>query len=238
MTLQHLFIATLAFHVLTISSAATEKEGTSDSRYKRAHRLLFPEEDPQERARQAVHILTEGRTRADLNEKELSLLCRAYNELTQKDNQLEASTRLWKMAPQSDDAMRWMINSLHNKYMFSDDNRPLFAFVDRSLKMNQGNKRKLLVFKAHAVIRQRKGMTQEQKRDTASQLLVESFANPAPTQKDFNPQSLVDPKFIDSRQPFCSFFSTKERNGLKQRMAEARRHARQKRTAVDVPKGD
>lgn len=183
--------------------------------------MLYFERDRFRRADEAARVLTEGRELTDLDQRELSLLCRAYSESFGKNDQLKTAELLWKKAPESEDALRWMINSLNREYMFSDDNRPLLDFIDHSLEMNRGNKRKLLVLKARAIINQRQGLSDAQKRESAKQLLVESFKHPPPgAVKSGFLDSLDTPRFLDHHQPFCSFFSPEERAELKAQLTE------------------
>jgi hypothetical protein len=198
------------------------------SAYTQAYELLF---DSQARAIKAVGLLLpEGRVVTDLNAKELSLLCRAYNELGDYKKQLTTAQELWSREPGSNSATSWMINSLHNTYAFSDDTKPLMEFVDDALLKNQGNKHSLLVLKATAILATRKGMTDAEKRVTVSDLLVEAYKS-GPALSPYNEQELAtpdSPEFID--MDFGTFFSTPEREALKLRMIQARKQAEKERT--------
>jgi hypothetical protein len=194
------------------------------SPYARAYALLFPEEDMADRARKAISLLTQDRELEALSPRELALICRAYNELLQGDKQLQTARLLWTRAPGSPDATRWMINSLQHIYVFADDNRPLLEFVDKALQDRQGNPRELLVFKAEAIIRQKRGLTDAQKRNLASDLLVRAYRFEPLPNRDWpaNVRTEDSPNFIDFDQPFCSFFSAAERDSLKLRMQNAK----------------
>jgi hypothetical protein len=211
------------------------QDDTSD--YARAYELLFPERYMHDRAGKAVGLLTEGRELNTLEPRELSLLCRAFNELCEFDKQLETARLLWTCEPGSRDATEWMINSLDNKYMFADDNKPLLEFVDQALKDGKGSSRELLVFKAAAIINQKKGLTDAEKRNLASDTLIRAYEfKPYPVRglRDGDLRNIEvgdSPDFVDLDQPFCSFFSAAERESLKLRMREAG----DKRNAKQIP---
>jgi len=215
------------------------RDDTSD--YARAYELLFPERYMGDRARKAVSLLTEGRELDSLEPRELTLLCRAYNNLGEDDKQLETARLLWAREPGSRDATSWMISSLHNAYMFKDNNKPLMEFVERALRDGKGSRRELLVFKAAATICQKKGLSEEEKKNLASELLIEAYQHkpePKPGWSLLDGSAVRDtilgdsPDFIDFERPFCSFFSTAERNSLKLRMQRARENPKGKKSQL------
>lgn len=210
---------------------AQTKPIDGDSRaYTQAYELLF---DSQARALRAVELLLpKGRVIANLNDRELSLLCRAYNELGNFEKQLATARELWNRDPGGASATRWMINSLHNTYALSSDSKPLMEFVEDALSKKQGNRHSLLVLKAKAILAVQKGMTDAEKRVAISDLLVEAYkSGPALSVYDeegFHATDSTD--FIDFEINFGNFFSMQERQALKLRMTQARLQADKERT--------
>lgn len=199
--------------------------------YVQAYELLF---DSRARALKAVALLSpEGKRLDTLNERELSLLCRAYNELGDSDKQLATAKRLWALKPGSAVSTRWMVNSLWNVHAFTDDLEPLFEFVDNALKKELGNRRELLILKAQAILADKNGMREAERRVAVADLLVEAYASGPrlPMTDDSDSFALPDsPDFIDYEGSFTSFFSTTEREALKVRMRNARTAAEKERT--------
>jgi hypothetical protein len=219
------------------SAAYCDEPPTSadSDEYSEAYDLLYPERTMQKRAEQAVKLLLPaGKKPEALSDKELALLCRAYNQLHKHEEQLAIARVLWKRSPGTRAATENMISGLHNVYMFANDNQPLFDFVDQALKEELGNRRELLVFKAEAVISQRRGLEVAAKKVLASDLLVEAYCFRPYTMrgfKDGDGTELIDiemrdsPDFIDYESPFGSFFSTEERESIKVRMVQAKENA-------------
>ncbi|QDT46927.1 hypothetical protein Pan258_09520 [Symmachiella dynata] len=231
-----LFCVAIAF---VLPAFCQEKPAEDDkSAYAQAHELMNPELYMEQRARKAVVLLTEGREIKSLESRELALLCHAYNELFEHNEQLKTARLLWTREPEIREATSWMINSLHNSYMFADDNKPLMDFVDQALHDGKGNRRELLTFKAMATINQKKGLSDAEKRVLASDLLIEAyrydpqFRHGSPLGESELKDAIRDdsPDFIDRDLPFCSFFSTAERNSLKIRMREAKAERKAKQS--------
>lgn len=183
--------------------------------YVQAYELLF---DTRARALKAVALLLpEGKRVETLNERELSLLARAYNELGDSEKQLATAERLWDLKPGGKDATRWMVNSLLNAYAYSDDPKPLFDFVDKAIKNETGNQRELLVLKATAILAHKDKMKDAERRVEVADLLVEAYASGPnlPMTEDDSFTFHDSPDFIDYDSAFASFFSTAEMEALK-----------------------
>ena len=227
----------LILAAITGGAAYCDEPPTSadSDEFSEAYDLLYPERTMQKRAEQAVKLLLPpGKKPEALSDKELALLCRAYNQLHKPDEQLAIARALWKRSPGTRAATENMISGLHNVYMFANDNQPLLDFVDLALKEELGNRRELLVFKAEAVISQRKGREVAARKVLASELLVEAYCfNPYPMRGFTNGDGteLIDMEMIDSADfidytpPFNSFFSSSERESIKLRMVQAKQTA-------------
>jgi hypothetical protein len=203
----------------------TKDESTA---YNEAFTLLF---DSDGRARKAISILLAGgKDASELTNRELSILCRAYNELHDSKSQLAAAKILWDRDSKYPDATIWMTNSLLSVYGYADDSKPLIEFVDNAISEGLGNRRELLLLKATAIIGKKTGLTEGQRRALATELLIEAFASGPPLQDSFSSKNfkfLDTPDFIDYAMPFQSFFSIAERQSLKVQMTKAR-EAREK----------
>ncbi len=205
------------------------QEGDSPA-YVQAYELLF---DSRARALKAVALLLpEGKQLETLNERELSLLARAYNELGDSKKQLATAERLWELNPGGNGATRWMVNSLLNAYAYTNDSKPLFDFVDKAIKNETGNQRELLVLKATAILARKDDMKDAERRVAVADLLVEAYASgpSLPMTEDDSIAFPDSPDFIDYDSTFASFFSTTEREALKLRMRNARTAADKERT--------
>ena len=215
----------LVLAMLLSSTAVAQGPPKADdtSAYSEAYTLLF---DTRARALKAVSVLLpEGKAPKDLSNRQLSLLCRAYNELGKSKTQLSTAELMWQREPGSVAATRWMVNSLLNVYAYSDNAKPLFDFVEKALTEKHGSRRELLVLKATAIIAQKKGLKDGEKRAVVSDLLVDAYKS-GPPLSDLDQDDLFatqdTPDFIDFDPPFPSFFSGPERETLKARMTKAR----------------
>ena len=99
-----------------------------------------------------------------LSEKELSLLCRAYNELGQFEKQLEVSKAMWMRFPESPDSTRRIVNSLLNTMRDENDVETTIAFVDSALADKNGLRSNLLVLKARAMLHGNKKISDAERR--------------------------------------------------------------------------
>ena len=191
--------------------------------YKTAYSLLF---DSRSRANKAIKLIMAENDIVDLGEKELNLLCWAYNELGDSDKQLEASRRLWELYPDGETSTNWICSSLWNKPAFSKDTSPIFEFVSAAIDRGQGNIRDLLTLKASVVIVAKdRNMTDAERRIAASDLLVQAYCAGPPSSGHFKQREFVvrdSPNFIDFESPFRDYFSSNERDVLKLRMKQAR----------------
>lgn len=210
-----------AVAVLMMPAFGQEKPSDSDSQsYKDAYELLF---DSRARAKKAEQLLLEGGKRelAALSERELSLLCRAYNELGIHDRQLVVSNELWKRFPASPDATRWMVNSLLNTMIKEKDVAKTIDFVDSALKENKGVRSELLVLKARATMGKKAKISDAERRVEIADLLIEAFVCKEKTDNKFDFPDLTDVSFVDMDPSFATYFSTVEREALKVRMQKA-----------------
>ena len=198
--------------------------------YKQAYELLF---DYRARAMKARDLLLpQGRSLKDLSDKELSLLARAYNELSESKEQLAVARELWTRTPGGAEATRWMTNSLLNVYSYAEDPQPLFDFVDSALSDGVGNRRDLLILKANATLSRADEQSDAQKRATVADLLVAAYSSgPGLPMTDDDSFTVIDsPNFVDTDHSFSAFFSIAERDALKVRMLQARELAEEEKT--------
>ncbi len=211
-----------AIAVLMTPALGQEKPNDSDSQsYKEAYELLF---DSQARAKKAELLLLDGGKKelAALSERELSLLCRAYNELGNSERQLVVSKELWARFPASSDSTRWMINSLLNTMIKEKDVATTIAFVDSALKENKGLRSDLLVLKARATMGKKTKISDAERRVEIAELLMEAYACKEKTDNKFDFPDLTEVSFVDMDPSFATYFSTVEREALKVRMQKAR----------------
>jgi hypothetical protein len=210
-----------AMAVFVTPAFGQEKPSESDSQsYKDAYELLF---DSQARAKKAEQLLLDGGKKelAALTERELSLLCRAYNELGIRDRQLVISKELWERFPTSPDATRWMVNSLLNTMIKEKDVAKTIEFVDSALKENKGVRSELLVLKAKATMGKKARISDAERRVEIADLLIEAYACKEKTDNKFDFPDLTDVSFVDMDPSFATYFSTVEREALKVRMQKA-----------------
>ncbi|MFO1062798.1 MAG: hypothetical protein U0892_02845 [Pirellulales bacterium] len=212
-----------------LSAQGKPQEGDTPA-YAQAYELLF---DARSRALKAIALLLpEGKAIETLNERELSLLARAYNELGNSTRQLVTARRLWAINPGSASATRWMVNSLLKSYAYKKDSKPLFDFVNNAIEKGTGNKRERLILKATAMLAPEFSMKDSERRVAVADLLVEAYAS-GPGLPIFEEDDSIEvtdsPNFIDREHPFASFFSTAERDALKVRMVNARTSADKER---------
>jgi hypothetical protein len=211
-----------AIAVLFTPAFGQEKPSESDSQsYKDAYELLF---DSQARAKKAEQLLLDGNKKelGTLSEKELSLLCRTYNELGIPERQLVVSTELWERFPTSPDATRWMVNSLLNTMFKEKDVAKTINFVDSALKENKGLRSELLVLKARATMGKNAKISDAKRRVEIADLLIEAYACNEKSDSKFDFPDLTDVSFVDMDPIFAAYFSSVEREALKVRMQKAR----------------
>ncbi|MFA7231882.1 MAG: hypothetical protein WC071_11485, partial [Victivallaceae bacterium] len=147
-------------------------------RVKQAERFLSPQAP-----KEAVKILLEGRSLRDLSTSELSLLCKAYNEIGDSSNQLSAAETLWQKSPGNVDAVSWMKNSLHNALMWSGDTTKIIAFADLCLRERYGDAMEMTVFKAEGTAMNKAHLEENVRKARTVELLVHAYAavDKAPT---------------------------------------------------------
>ena len=216
--------ASVNANVVKPESPRVNESGLAESdAYKSAYSLLF---DSKSRAKKAIELLMSEKDVADFNEKELNLLCWAYNELGDFDKQLDAARHLWEFYPDGETSTHWICNSLWNKHAFTQDTTPISEFVSAAIERRQGNMRNLLILKASAlVVAKGSDMTDVELRMVVSDLLVEAYCAGQPSNSRFNQGdfSIFDsPNFIDFEYQFRDFFTSTERDALKLRMKRAK----------------
>lgn len=214
----------LVLLLLSGTSIAQDAPNETDSAaYTEAYKLLF---DSRARAMKARDLLLgKDRQMADLSTRELSLLARSYNELGDGKQQLIVSKEIWKREPGSNEATRWMVNSMLNQYAYSANSQPLFDFVEDALRNGTGNRRALYLLKATALLGQKNGkLSEAEKRVAVADLLVQAYGSgpDLPLTVDHTVEVVDSPNFIDWEHPFDSYFSGSEREAIKVRMRKAR----------------
>ena len=211
----------MAITFLMAPAFGQEKPNDSDSKvYKQAYELLF---DSQARAKKAVALLLDDGKKelAALSEKELSLLCRAYNELAQFEKQLEVSKEIWTRFPDSPEATRWMVNSLEITIRDDEDAAKATAFVDSAIADKKGLRSELLVLKARTLLHWKKKNSDAERSVLVSDILIDAFACHK-SDNQFDPPYFEDVNFVDMDPSFSRYFSAVERETLKVRMRKAR----------------
>jgi hypothetical protein len=199
-----------------------EKPTDSDSpAYKQAYELIF---DSQARAKKAEQILLDNGKKklSDLNVKELSLVCRVYNEMFVPERQLAVAKELWDRFPDSSEATKWMVNSMENCMMEDGGVSKTIDFVDTALKENKGIRSQLLLLKARATLQKRKGISDAEKRVLVSDLLIEAYTVHDKSKEADDFLVLSNVNFLDFDPSFSQYFSTVEREALKVRMQRAK----------------
>ena len=212
----------MAITFLTAPAFGQEKPVDSDSQaYKQAYELLF---DSQARAKRAEALLLDDGKKelATLSEKELSLLCRAYNELGQSEKQLKVSKAIWTRFPESPESTRWIVNSLLNTMRDDDDAAKTIAFVDSALADKKGLRSELLVLKARAILHGKKKISDAERRVLVSDILIDAFACHKKDDDQSQFPDLENVNFVDMDHSFSQYFSSVEREALKVRMRKAR----------------
>ena len=162
----------------------------------------------------ALAMLMENRSLQDLTVDDLALVCRAYNELGDTELQYKASMVLWEKDKGSSEAVCWMMNSLHNKFMGSGDTTRITKFVDFCLKNNYGKRYDLLILKAKAVA---KNENYEQdgksRKESVKDIIVEAYKDKKIEQyDDARNLSLLDYLL---KEELRDFFSAKEISDIK-----------------------
>ncbi|MCU0713611.1 MAG: hypothetical protein MUC43_16255 [Pirellula sp.] len=220
--LTRITLAAIAGTLLVQIVVGQEKPIDTDSKaYKKAYELIF---DVQARAKMAEELLLENGKKklSDLSAKELSLLCRIYNEVFNPEKQLKTAQEIWDRFPESPDATRWMVNSMLNKMMNDNDIQETLAFVDKALSEKKGIRSELLVLKARAILQRQKKLTDAERRVMVADLLIEAYACYDKSEGESDFPDLENVGFVDMDHSFTQYFSTVEREALKVRMRAAR----------------
>lgn len=188
--------------------------------YKEAYELIC---DLPERMRKAERLLLANGTRkpSELNANELSLLCRAYNELADHDKQMAAAQELWIRFPECPAATRWIVNSKINTLEAQNDCDKAIDFADAALKDGKGIRSQLLLLKAEAVLR-KSSIPDATKRVMVSDLLIEAYVTYEEIPGSEEVGDLSNTDIIDLSPSFSLFFGFAERETLKVRMENAR----------------
>lgn len=139
-------------------------------RAKEVKRLLSPQA-----AKDAASILLEGRSMRDLSAAELSLLCKAYNELGETDNELSAAEELWRKTPGTSEAVMWMKNALYNERMWTGDTTDIIVFADLCIQKGYGDIMEMTVFKAEGIAKNKDNMDESTRKAKAMELLVRAY---------------------------------------------------------------
>jgi hypothetical protein len=189
--------------------------------YKEAYELIC---DLPERIRKAERLLLANGTRTlrELSANELTLLCRAYNELAEHDKQLAAAQELWGRFPERPAATRWIVNSKLNLLETQNDCDRAIDFADSALKDGRGIRSNLLLLKAEALLR-KSAVPDATKRVMVSDLLIEAYATYEEIPGGEEVGDLGNTDIIDLNPSFSLFFSFAERETLKLRMKNARK---------------
>jgi hypothetical protein len=200
--------------------AQSEPLETDTVEYKESYELIL---DSDARAKKAEALLLRDgkRTANALSPRELSMLCRVYNEMFDTEKQMATSKILWEKSPNHPDATRWMANSYINSYSPTKSNSAeIIKFVDDALSNGRGNRRQLLILKSRALLRQEENLSDAEKRVTVSDLLIQAFVEqngPDPFNDFDNSPELL----LDHDNEFTAYFSAPERETLKVRMKKA-----------------
>ena len=203
---------------LSAANGQPPPSNDDSSGYHEAYSLIF---DDQERAKRAKEILTNDGTRdlKSLSEKELSLLCRVWNELGDTRQQFIVAEHLWHRNPSSKDGSLWINNSLSNLSFDPGGAQEVINFVDDVKQETINESPELLVWKAQAVLNNEK-QPAKGKKTIAADLLVEAFAIADSIAKKHEKRSNISTNILDRNELFRSVFNSKERASLKRRMVE------------------
>lgn len=178
------------------------------------------------RAKQAVELLLAEKNFVDFNEKELNILCWAYNQLGDCDKQLKASLRLVKLSPNGETSTFWIVNSLWNKHALSNNTTPIFDYISDAIDRGQGNARDLLTLQAVTLtVAKDRNLTDAERRTAVSDLLVRAYCAGPPSGGHFNysdPRVFDSPDFVASELALQTYFTAQQRDALKLRMTRAK----------------
>lgn len=209
-------------------SLPTDKDSAE---YRDAYGLIF---DSHLRAQKAEKILTRNGEQSldSLTERDLSLLCRIYNELGDTKKQTIVAKKLWQRDSRTDDAVLWIYNSLANTLYLPGGPEEVLEFLDRTQAGKEEHVFELLLLKAQAVIATKNGLTDIKIKSMVSDLLVEAYVFGKPIETPYSATDGESPDFVDQNDSFREFFSTEERESLKARMIESRTKQREQVSIV------
>ena len=201
-------------------------EGESEA-YREAYSLLF---DTESRARKAIELLIAGKELTELGERELNLLCWAYNELHDYEKQLEASRHLWELYPDGETSTHWICASLNDSRAFAKNTSPVLDFISQALAEGKGNARDLLTLKACVLVAAKDmNQTDAERRVAVSDLLVQAYCSGLPSSAHFKTHDyrIVDsPDIFENQFSLREYFTSDERDALKLRMKRANEKAK------------
>lgn len=211
--------------------AQDQPNETDTKAYSEAYELIY---DTESRARKAEQLLLRNGDLSftELNPRELSLLCKVYNELFEFDKQFEVAKLLWKLEPNSIDGIKWIDNSYRIRFREQGGPEETLKFVEDHLSEGIGNRRFLLILKARALISKNIDALLTASRDEdrtnhagrireiVSELLIQASSEPFPAMKPFpNKESLLleelSPELLVKRdRVFSKVFNANEREAI------------------------
>lgn len=218
----HLLIVLLAAPNLKAQDHATNYDptptkGDSDA-YARVYELYFA---PLAKISQTEKLLLRNGeiTLQELNDRELLLLCDVYSEHPDATKMLETANVLWCKSSDEIAATIAISNALQRRLPFPDGQRETIDFVEKALSENKGNRRILLLLKAHATLVQKNAFSEAEKRDIVGNILVEAASAPLDT-KNVAVVAQYSPSSIVNSSIYLRYFSSTEREDLIRRMTE------------------
>lgn len=125
---------------MTEYSRTTEPNEHDSLAYIEAYGLIF---NSNERAKAAAKLLLDDgkRSLSDLSPKELWLLYRAYNELSDREKQLAPAQVLWDKYPDFPQATGCIVNAMASKLYDEDGPAAVNTFLESALTEKKGDVR-------------------------------------------------------------------------------------------------
>lgn len=209
--------------------AQSPPNDASSPEYREAYDLLF---DLRARGLKAERILLRDGKKSpqDLSMEELFLLCSAYNQSAESEKQLAIASLIFEKYPENILSSLRLSDSLLSLVGRSKTPEDIVRFADSTLKDRKGNRRVFLLMKARGIVMQEAGITDEQKKEEVTKLLLEVAKEPK--EKDLRLLSRTTPEyFIETDSILSRYFSREERIALKGLIAAA---VKEKQQAEDV----